>query len=749
MKTPARGEPSLEVVPQAGGPRIHPDDTSVPGGSEGSEPSLGDYLDVLVENRRVIVACAAAALVLGVGYALLAPPTYRSDVLVQVEQKKGALGLGELGDMFGEATPADTEIEILRSRSLVGAVVDELRLDVRSRPVRFPVVGGAVARRWKGDSPRSAPLGLGAYGWGGERVAVERLSGVQPTETLTLVARGGGRYELLDEDGAPVLAAAVGQAASGRGVELYVSELVARPGTEFTLEAPLREEVVAGLQKKLRITEKGKKTGVLQLSLEGEDREEIAAILDSLSRHYLRQNVERRSAEAEKTLEFLGDQLPALRGRLDAAEVELEAYRSKKGTLDVSMATKSALDRAVEVEKGLSELQLQYAALKQRFTDAHPAIAAVRGQIAKLESERARIEGMLKALPEAELESARRLRDVKVSNELYLLLLNKSQELKIVKEGTIGNVRILDAAIVPAKPVAPKKAMVAVLSLLLGLGLGVGFAFARKALDHGVEDPEAIERAFGVGVHASVPLSQAQVAAERARRRGGSMRVLAASSPDDLAVESLRSLRTSLQFALLEAKNNVVAVGGPAPGVGKSFVSANLAHLLGEAGKRVVVADADLRRGHLHRFYGGDRERGLSDVIGGSLPLQDALRPTESPSVQFLATGTIPPNPAELLASERFQRVLSELSSRFDLVILDLPPILAVTDAAVVGRLAGLNLMVLRAGRHPMREIAAALRALGRGGVRVQGFVLNGIQLDRGLGRKSAYHYQYKYLAGR
>jgi tyrosine-protein kinase Etk/Wzc len=287
--------------------------------------------------------------------------------------------------------------------------------------------------------------------------------------------------------------------------------------------------------------------------------------------------------------------------------------------------------------------------------------------------------------------------------------------------------------------------MVVALALLLGAGLGVAVAFARNALDHGVEDPEALERSFGVGVHASVPFSAAQIEGERAGKRGTIIPVLSATTPDDLAVESLRSLRTSLQFALVEARNNVVAIGGPAPGVGKSFVSTNLAHLLGEAGKRVVVVDADLRRGHLHRYYGGERERGLSDVIGGQVALEEALRPAASANVQFVSTGSIPPNPAELLASERFQRVLADLSARFDLVILDLPPILAVTDAAVVGRLAGVNLLVLRAGRHPLREIAAALRALGRAGVRVHGFVLNGVQLDRGLGRKSHYHYQYKY----
>jgi tyrosine-protein kinase Etk/Wzc len=356
------------------------------------------------------------------------------------------------------------------------------------------------------------------------------------------------------------------------------------------------------------------------------------------------------------------------------------------------------------------------------------------------------MEVRLKKLPASELESAKRLRDVKVANELYLTLLNKAQELKVVKEGTIGNVRILDAAILPAKPVSPKRGAVLALSVLLGLGLGVALAFVRKALDHGIEDPDQVERATGVGVHAAIPHSDEQAeSARNALREHAAIPILADTNPKDLAVESLRSLRTSLQFALLDAPSGVISVGGPAPSVGKSFVTVNLAHVLGESGKRIVVVDADLRRGHLHRYYGTDRARGLTDVIGGHLPLEDAVRDTRSPNVRFLPTGTMPPNPAELLSSERFQRVIAELSKAYDLVLIDTPPILAVADAAIIGRHAGVNLFVVKSGKHPVRELVAAVRQLGRNGVRIHGIVMNDVRLDHGLGRRNAYHYQYKY----
>jgi tyrosine-protein kinase Etk/Wzc len=283
------------------------------------------------------------------------------------------------------------------------------------------------------------------------------------------------------------------------------------------------------------------------------------------------------------------------------------------------------------------------------------------------------------------------------------------------------------------------------MALLLGLLGGVGLAFARRALDQGVEDPDQLERASGIPVFVSVPFSKVEAArATTSASSASTVPLLAASAPRDLAVESLRSLRTALQFALVEAGTQVVAVGGPAPGVGKSFVTANLGHLLAEAGKRVVIVDADIRRGTLHKLLGLGRGPGLADVIAG-LPLEQALRATGQPGLIALTSGTLPPNPAELLASDRLARLVAELSGRFDIVLLDTPPVLAVTDAALVARHASVNLLVARSGQHPLRELLTAVRLLGRSGIRVNGLILNGVRLDRGLGRRSAYHYQYKY----
>jgi tyrosine-protein kinase Etk/Wzc len=702
----------------------------------------------LFQARVLISAITVAFVLMGAAYFAIATPIYRSDVVVQVEdQTKSVAGLSELSSLLSDKT-ADTEMEILRSRSLLGAVVDQLNLQIVTEPRRFRILG-LISRRYRGSQPAPALLGLASYAWGGERITVPRMD--VPEDLLdapfTLVAGDGGRYQLLGPDGRQVLAGEVGKAAAGgqgdRRVEIFVSDLVARPQTQFLVKKRRRLHVIEELQERLRIGERTKKTGVLVVALEGPDPVKAAAILDAVATTYVRQNVERKSAEAAKTLEFLETQLPTLKANLDAAETALKGYQVQKGTLDLSREAQSMLEQSVSIEKALSEAEMQRSDLRQRFTESHPALLSLTDKIEKLRASRAAINARMRDLPGTELDSARLTRDVKVAGELYNVLLNKAQELRVVKSGTIGNVRILDQASVPDAPVSPKSALVMLLSLVLGLTAGVAVAFTRKSLYAGVDDPEMVEHVTGVSVYATVPRSSRQASLSRAGDKRGAQALLAAVDPADAAVEAMRSLRTGLQFALVEAKNNIIVVTGPTAEVGKSFVTVNLGHVMASAGRRVLVIDADLRRGRIHKLFGGQRHPGLSDVLSGTALLADAVHKSPLEALHWLPTGRIPPNPAELLGSERFERMLSELASRYDLVLIDTAPILPVTDAALIGRHAGTTLLVLRAGAHPVREILSAVKRLAQNGVRVQGAVFNDVS---GAGaRYSRYGYQYRY----
>lgn len=718
------------------------------------EPGLRDYAAALVDHKWIVLVAVAVGLLAGAFRAFTAVPVYRSDALVQVERLgRGMSTLEEISPGMSEP-PSETEVEIIRSRSLLGAVVDELDLRTVGTPRWFPVIGGAIARRYQGSGIAAPWLGLSRFAWGGERLELRRLEVPDWLEgvPLVLIALEAGRFQVVAPSGALLASGQVGQAVSaatpspdgGQGtVELFVASLRARPGTEFRIVKLPRSAAVKQLQAALQIVERGQRTGVLRITLDGTDPRRVASSLDAIATTYLRQNVDRRSAEAQKTLEFLNTQLPLLKRNLETAESALNEYRSHRGQLDLSLESSSTMEQAVDIERRLQELDLQRTELRQRFTDDHPALLILKQKAAKLQGERNAIEAKIKTLPQAELQLARLTRDVEVANHLYLLLLNRSQELKVVKSGTVGNVRILDTAL-RGESVGTSSSSTTALGGVLGLLVGAALAIARRAMSAGVVDPDVVERVAKVPVYATLAYSVRQAELVRDFRRGRlkTLPSLAATDPQDIVVEGFRSLRTSLQFTLAEAKNHVIAVSGPSPNVGKSFVSLNLASVLAETGMRVLVVDGDMRNGRLHHVFGAERSPGLSEAVAGTTPIDACIRKAPSHGVDLLATGWLPPNPAEVLSSGRFRELLHILAERYEAVVIDTPPILAVTDATIIGRSCGVNLIVLRSGKHPIREIVAALKCLSQGGVSPHGAIMNGVDRNSPSRR---YHYQYAY----
>jgi tyrosine-protein kinase Etk/Wzc len=717
------------------------------------EPTVADYVWTVVEGRWTVAGVAASCLAAAFAYLFLAAPVYESNALVQVQDRPKTIAiLTDMNAMFEDKAPAEGEIEVIRSRTLLGAVVEQLALDIEARPRKFPVIGDAIGRRYHGQGPATPVLGLSNFAWGGERIQLRRLdvSDDLVDDFMSLVAREGGRYRLSAAGGKLQIEGQVGEAAYAmdgeQRVELLVSELKARPGTQFQLRKRRPADVVDWLQKQLRIIEKGKKTGVLLIELEAGDPQRVAAIVSAIATTYLRKNVEQKSSEATRTLDFLESQLPVLKANLDSAESDLNTFKRRTHTVDPSREAEAMLVRSSELEKALSELELQRSELRQRFTNSHPNLRSLDQKAETLRAEQAAISQRLRALPEAEADSARLLRNVKVATEMYLLLLNKAQELRVVKSGTIGNIRILDQAQVSQRPSRPRATAVLAIGLLLGLGGGVAAAFARRAFDERTQDAEEIEAATGIPVIGIVPHSSLQAALGRAARQKseGALPVLSAINPEDEVIESLRSLRTSLQFALVESSNNIIAISSPTLGAGKSFVSLNLAHVFAAAGVRVLLVDGDLRRGMLHRHFSIERKPGLSDVVRGAVELEAAIHGTPDGRLHLLPTGSIPPNPAELLSSQALELTLKEASRRFDMVIVDTPPALAVTDPLLLARFASVNVLVLRARHHPIREIVQTVRRFAQSGIKVQGAVLNDLSSSRHLYGRSNYAYEYR-----
>lgn len=750
-----RRDPAIPAQPEAGHASRSP-------AARGNDDfiNLGEIIAVLLEYKWLILAIGTLAVLVGGVVAFVTTPIYRADALVQVEDKKSAQGglaaLRDVEAVLGDSTSVAAELEILRSRMILGRVVDRLNLTVRAHPQHLPVFGRALARRHAGVEPAAPLFGLSGYGWGGERIVVQTLE-VAPYlmgEPLTLVAQGDGAYSVLDEAGTVLVSGRVGEPASAEHVSLFVAELVARPDTRFILSRVSQTAAIAALRENLEVRERARQSNVIEAAFSGPDRALAESILNEILNAYVRQNVEYRSAEAESTLKFLEAQLPELKSQLDTAEAAYNEYRQSRGSVDLTLETQSVLRSVVEADNEIVALQQKREELRQRFTAEHPQVIAVDAQISRLRARRASFEGSVSRLPETQQVALQLKRDVEVATALYTNLLNSAQQLRVARAGTVGDVRIIDPAVTAPLPVAPRKALILLLSGVLGLLGALGAVWAIRALRVVVEDPQTIERELALPVYATVPISKAEEGIERRIMRskggtGGKAELLALAKPDDDAVESLRSLRTTLHFALLGAQQGSVLITGPAPGVGKSFVTKNLGAVLAQAGKRVIIVDADLRKGHINKGFGLPRAQGVSDYIMGGADIDAIIRPTPIEGLSIVTTGLIPPNPSELLMHPRFAALLDALEKRCDVLLVDAPPVLAVSDAAIIGRMVGATLLVARAGRHPVRELEQAVKRFEQGGAEVKGFVFNGFDTRRQRYRfgYEGYQYQYKYKA--
>ncbi|WP_233855673.1 polysaccharide biosynthesis tyrosine autokinase [Paraburkholderia sp. HD33-4] len=705
--------------------------------------SLSRYFDVLVAKRWLVGGIAGGVLALGVAYAFLAPPVYEANILVEVENSiptnntKGPLG--DVSSMFDVKTDSTAEMEILQSRMVVGKVVDELGLDISAKPKRLPLIGDWLAGHAKGFSEPGILKGSG-YAWNDESLKVSTFSVPEAFEgeKFTLTALDGGRYRLEQPDLDKPVEGHVGvplELKQPDGViTLRVESLSARPGTEFILKKESREKTVERLQDRLKIVQKGSKdSSIIGASLTGSDRLLTSRTLAEIGNAYVDQNVKRKAAEAEKSLAFLSDLLPQLKADLERAEDRYNDMRNRVGVFDLSEQSKAYLDQSVAAQRSLLELKQKRAELSVIYSPEHPTIQALDHQIGVLSATLATLTQQQHALPDLEQNAVRLTRDVTVDNELYVGMLNNMQQLKLVRAGKVGTVRLIDSPVVPKDPIRPAKLLVVIYAALGGLVLGVGTAFARQALYRGVTDAQEIEEQTGLNVYATVPLSQARVA--RIGKAPNSVEhdkfLLATEFPRDPSIESLRRLRTALHFAMRESEsgNNRVLLTGPTEQVGKSFLSANLAAVVAAGGKRVLLIDADLRKGHLEQYYGVDSKPGLADYLSSDVISDSVIMRDLRPGLDFVPRGAIPENPAELLLSERMQQFLAD-TGHYDIVLIDTPPVLAVSDATALANSCGTVLLVTRFETTSIVEVVEASKQLKQANAHVKGVIFNGIDSD-------------------
>ncbi len=729
------------------------------------EIDIGELISTLLESKWLIISIIILALLIGLAKAILGTPIYKANAMLQVEEVSQMLGaLESVAGLLESKVPVQAEIEIIKSRMVLGEAVKSLNMDIIAQPKFFPLIGKAIARKFQlrnKDKVSEALFGYSEYAWGGELIKVDTLEVPESWmgKQLTIIAGKNGQFYVFDLNMRLIAEGEVGKqinksiAGNDDTFRLFVSLLKARANTHFSLTKQSKTETISGLKKNLSVTEKGYLTGILDFTLESTSPQLAMQILNEIANIYVRLNVEQKSEEAQKTLEFLDEQLPMIKNQLEAATTALNGYRLQKGSVDLNIETQSILTGVVEKRTQITLLQQKRDELRRSFTTSHPSVIAIDKQINRIQSQLNSENKKISELPETQQIIVRLSRDVQVNTVLYTTLLNNLQTLKVAKAGTVGDVRIIDYAVLPSFPIKPKKGLIVAISLILGIILGVAVAFIRKALSHGIEDPEIIEKHLNVPVYATVPHSNFQQKLDKLLNKKKSFAdsplVLAIENKDDLAIESLRSLRTTLHFAFLKAKNNIIMITGPSPSVGKTFVSTNLSMVLAYSGKKILLIDADLRKGVLNKALGVSRENGLSDFILNTITADEAICNIKDGNngwtIDFIPTGTLPPNPSELLLHDRFGALLETLSESYDYIIIDSPPILAVTDACIIGRMASATLMIVKSGEHPLRELQQSVKRLKQNDVDIKGVVFNDLSMSSFGYGKGKYIYQYNY----
>ena len=705
----------------------------LPGPDPGALPWRA-YFQTLVARRWLIIGVAALCTLAALAYALAARPVYEANMLLHVEEDTPNSSkniLNDVSSLFETKKAAIAEMELLHSRLVVARAVDTLRLYIDARPRYFPLGGEWIAARRGSQLSEPGVLGRGGYVWGGEKIEVASFDvpDAMYNQEFTVTALGGGRYRLSDGKRRPVLEGEAGRPAHASGadgaIDLVVTRLRANPGARFTLRRTSRLAALEQVQNALQIAEQGKQSGVIAVKLHGADPQQVYATLTEIGGEYMRQNLARRTEEAQKTLAFLDRQLPVLRHQLESAEASYNGYRSSHATVNLEQEVRIALETLAAARTRRGTLAQKRAELLGRYTDEHPLLQALNEQSRETLREIDELETRIKRLPLVEQEQARLARDVKVSTDLYTELLNTAQQLRLVAVGRVGNVRMVDMPVAPERPLKPNRSLIVVLGMVTGLFLGVLMAFASKALGGGIDDPERIEAMLGARtVHATIPHSRSQDRLRRQARKRAPL-LLAQAAPDDAAAESLRAFRAALQFVLPHSRNNVVSCLGPTRRVGASFVSVNLALLMASGGKRTLLIDADLRDGRLHEYFGIERCGGLAECLAGALQPHMAVRHGVADHLDFIPCGSVLPHQTELMQHRHLAGLLASLGARYDVVLMTAPPVMEAADALVVGAQAGAVFLVTRAGVTTEGQLNAAVRRLNQAGIAPHGVVFN------------------------
>ncbi|GAB4375253.1 MAG: hypothetical protein Kow0042_20530 [Calditrichia bacterium] len=442
--------------------------------------------------------------------------------------------------------------------------------------------------------------------------------------------------------------------------------------------------------------------------------------------------------------------------RVDPAEyrLQLQSIENRMQALEEKMQQESQKIAATSM---IQDPLMVAQDLTVKIFDLETQIKGLQAKISALQEVVNDYEFQLSKLPNQALELARLTRQMEVDQNTYLLMTQKLEENRISLAGQRENIRILDRAIVPYSPIKPKKKMNLMLGALIGLGLGIGLTFLLEYFDDSIKDPEELER-MGFPILATIPEISSNEVIRKVKSIGNNMddvadaaeiatRLITHFDPKSPISEAYRTFRTNIQFKSRNNKSSgfTALITSSAPKEGKSTTVANLAITMAQLGSRTLLIDTDLRRPVIHSIFSLRKEKGVSNYLLGKSGIEDIIKPTFVDNLSVITSGPLPPNPSELLGSNALAEMIQELRTKYDAILFDSPPIIAVTDAAIISTMVDGVVLVIKAHQTHREAIRRAKTLLMNANANIFGCLLNSINIDRAYGTYYYYYYYHYY----
>lgn len=730
------------------------------------ERTFEEYGRLLYRSRWAIVLIFGAVVLSSIIFSLVVGPVYEAHSVLMIEPRTGKEGLSSVLDVSGYIQPGtfnvsviNNQVEILKSFSLAERTLERLK----------ELYGTEKISLFHSDK-----------GMPSQHVLVRRLQAMTTVVPLREADIIEIRVRTSDPWQANVIANAV--------ADTYISE------NRSTAREDVRE-VKGFLQEQIsmvraRLAEAEDKLKAYQ------EREKVASLPDEITvlvdksayfeglyneaavdlqtaRKKLNasnaQLADQQSSLVDRVAQVSSPVIAQLRGEI----ATLEAIRSKY----IAQGYSENHEKMLEIERRIDEtkrnlLKNAKDAANRELAAADPLafsqglvdkiltlqvdVETMGSRVTSLKNVADAYESQLEKLPEKSLQLARLQRAAKVDENVLTMLMEKYEESRIREAGEMGSVRMIDRANQPDAPIRPRKKINVLVGGVLGLLLSVGFMFARDRFDRTIVDIEEVETVSGVPVLGWIPairnsnsvglVKRNLKKGSRAQESGSNVerRLLTHLDPHSPVSEAYRTLRTNVRFLGVDEPVKAVVVSSPGPSEGKSTTVANLAITMAQAGARTLLVDSDLRRPTLDGILDLKRGYGLTEVLTGACSVEECISRTEVDNLSIIGSGTLPPNPSEMLGSEKMRKVVSSLRESYDYVLFDSPPVLAVTDAAVLSAIADLTVLVVRSGSTRWTSLGRAISLLQNVHVKQLGTVLNAIEIEGIYGRYHDYYGYYK-----